>query len=109
MLLQRQFEGRKEQGNRLKTERVVPLRFRRYQEGAVIKVGKVWYGVFREDVPQLTGGPCLRKQRKVRLGPVKELPKAQARELLRVRMNARPSADTKVRELVTRWEEVKKP
>lgn len=112
-LLSRQFEGRKEPGNRLRTERVIPLRFRRYQQGRLTKLGKagkqVWYGVFRVDVPQLDGPPK-RKQKKVRLGSVADFPtKAMALELLRTQMNARPSATTKVRELVARWEQVKKP
>ena len=39
-LLHKQFEGRKERGNRLETERIVPLRYRRYQEGSVFMLGK---------------------------------------------------------------------
>lgn len=69
----------------------------------------MWYGVFREDVPQLDGS-IVRSQKKVRLGPVSEYPtRAMAKELLHAHMNAKPSASTKYRELVSRWEDVKKP
>ena len=113
VLLHRRFEGRKEAGNGLKTERIVPLRFRRYQQGRLFKQGKrgrqVWYGVFRVDEPQ-SDGSFLRKQKKVRLGAVSEYPTLEmANEQLRIAMNQRPSASTKFRELVARWEEVKKP
>jgi excisionase family DNA binding protein len=107
-LLHRQFQSRRDTGNRLKAERFIPLRFRRYQEGSLVKQGKVWYGVFREDVPQLVG-PALRKQKKVRLGKVSEVSRDKADELLRTAMNAKPCANTKVRELVTRCEQVRKP
>jgi integrase len=83
--------------------------FRRYQCGSLLKRGKkgrqMWYGVFREDVPQLDGG-IARKQRFVRLGPVSEYPnRSMAEELLRQKMNAKPSPRIKFPELVDRWRE----
>jgi len=92
---------------------IVPLRFRRYQQGRLFKQGKrgrkVWYGVFRVDEPQ-TDGTFVRKQRKVKLGSESEYPTLEmAKERLRMVMDQKPSASTKFRELVARWEEVKKP
>jgi integrase len=85
------------------------MNFRRYQCGSLLKRGKkgrqMWYGVFREDVPQLDGG-IVRKQRFIRLGPVSEYPnRSMAEELLRRKMNAKPSPRIKFPELVGRWRE----
>jgi hypothetical protein len=77
-LLLRQFRGKPEPGNRLKTGGKMSLQ--RYQHGYVYKRGKkkkVWYGMFREDVPKPDGN-ISRRQRNVRLGTVAELPTKHA-------------------------------
>ena len=90
-LLQRQFQGKYTTGNRLKPEGVkqMSLRLRRYQRGYVYKTGKkikVWYGMFREDIPQ-PDGRFVRRQRNVRLGTLSEFPtRAAAYEELSRRM-----------------------
>jgi hypothetical protein len=90
-LLRRQFQGRTEPGNRLKPERTVPMGFKRYQRGSVLRKGskgkQMWYGMWREDVPN-PGGGFIRRQRNVKLGPVSELTnKAMALERLAILMN----------------------
>ena len=76
-LLQRKFQSTTEPGNRLKPGRKVPMGLRRYQRGSVVKRGKrgqqVWYGMWREDVPN-PDGDFVRRQRCVKLGTVSELP-----------------------------------
>jgi integrase len=105
-LLSLKFQGTKKTGNRLKSERIVPM-FRRYQTGSVIQRGKkgqrMWYGIFRQDVPQ-PDGDVRRKQVFVRLGPVSEYPnRYMAEELLRQEMNAKPCPQTSFSELVQGW------
>jgi len=60
ILLHREFQGRSDVGNRLKPERIVPMGFKRYQRGSVLKRGskgkQMWYGMWREDVPRPDGG-----------------------------------------------------
>lgn len=107
-LLSLRFRGTTVAGNRLKSERIVPM-FRRYQSGSVIQRGKkgqrVWYGIFRQDVPQ-PNGQAKRKQVFVRLGRVSEYPnRSMAVELLRQRMNAKPCPQTTFSELVLGWRE----
>src|SRR3984893_15846554 len=94
-LLRRQFRGRTASGQRLKPERIVPMGFKRYQRGSVLKresKGKqMWYGMWREDVPNPDGG-FTRRQRNVRLGRVSELAnKAIALQRLSILMNQKPS------------------
>ena len=79
---------------------------RRYQCGSVCKVGKkikVWYGMWREDVTT-ADGQLVRRQRKVRLGSVSELPtKSTARMRLSDLMNAAPAVELSFAQLVERW------
>jgi hypothetical protein len=105
-LLSLKFQGTNKTGNRLKSERIVPM-FRRYQNGSIIQRGKkgqrMWYGIFRQDVPQ-PNGEAKRKQVFVRLGPVSEYPnRYMAEELLRQEMNAKPCSQTTFSELVQGW------
>ena len=107
-LLQRQFQGKYTAGNRLKPEGVkqMSLRLRRYQRGYVYKTGKkirIWYGMFREDIPQ-PDGRFVRRQRNVRLGTLSEFPtRAAAYEELSRRMGRKPSVELTLAELVERW------
>lgn len=107
-LLLRQFQGKHSPGNRLKTEgeSSLNLQFRRYQRGYVFKRGKrikTWYGMWREDVRK-AGGGIVRRQRKIRLGTVSELPTlAAAREKLAQEMGSAPSVEMTFVELVQRW------
>ena len=73
-----------EHGKPLKSERI-NVNPRRYQRGSInwkkTKKGKVAYGIYRVDVQTING--VERKQKKVRLGTMKELPtEAQARKRL---------------------------
>src|SRR6202521_5650819 len=75
-LLLRQFQCTtpSRTGNRLNPKRGIQMR--RYQRGSVFKKGKrskTWYGMWREDVRKPDGG-IVRRQRKIRLGTVSELP-----------------------------------
>jgi hypothetical protein len=106
-LLRRQFQGRTEPGNRLKPERIVPMGFKRYQRGSVLKRGskgkQMWYGMWREDVPKPDGG-FVRRQRNVKLGSVSELAnKAMALERLSIHMNQKPTTRQSFEELFERW------
>src|SRR5260370_10521380 len=79
-LLLRQFQCKQSSGNRLKPERGVKMRLRRYQRGYVYKAGrriKVWYGMWREDI-QKPDGTIVRRQRNIRLGALNELPTRSA-------------------------------
>ena len=114
-LLQRQFQGKYRAGNRLKPEGVkqMNLRLRRYQRGYVYKTGKkvkVWYGMFREDIPQ-PDGQVIRHQRNVRLGTLSELPtRAAAYEELARRMGQQQlSVGMSFSVLVERWKAVVVP
>jgi integrase len=93
-------------GNRLESERMIPI-FRRYQRGSVFKRGKkgqqVWIGMWRQDVQNPDGGR-LRRQRKVRLGTVAEIPnRAMACERLSVLMKQAPTIRLSFADLVSRW------
>jgi len=73
-----------ERGKPLKSERV-NVTPRRYQRGSIdwkkTKKGKVAYGIYRVDAQTING--VERKQKRVRLGTIKELPtEAQARQKL---------------------------
>jgi integrase len=81
--------------------------YRRYQRGSVMKRGnkgqQTWYGMWREDVPNPDGG-FARRQRKVKLGPVSELPnRSMALAKLAVLMNQKPSTRLAFSELFERW------
>ena len=81
--------------------------FKRYQRGSVYKTGKrgsqTWVGMWREDVP-IAGGGFARRQRKVKLAIVAEIPnRAQALERLAVLMRQKPTAKLGFAELVEKW------
>lgn len=105
-LLSEQVRARIESGKSLKPERIDMLF--RYQRGHVFQLGKhlkVWYGMFREDIRK-PDGQIERRQRKVRLGALAELPTKNAArnrlsEFLRI---SAASADMTFRELTERWE-----
>ena len=106
-LLRRKFQSRTITGNRLSPERTVPMDFKRYQRGSVYRSGRrgkqVWKGMWRQDVPNANGG-FTRRQRKVTLGTVAEMPnRAQALERLAVLMQQKPSTKLTFAELVERW------
>jgi integrase len=106
-LLRRKFQSTRIAGNCLSPERPVPMDFRRYQRGSVYKSGKrgkrVWVGMWREDVP-IAGGGFTRRQRKVKLGTVAEIPdRADALERLAVLMRQKPTTRLAFAELVERW------
>jgi integrase len=83
----------------------VPLKQRRFQQGSVHLRGKVWYGVFREDVPNADGTQPERKQRKIRLGLKADFPtKSAARKKLQEHMTvSKPSIEMTLKELAERW------
>jgi len=108
-LLSNQFSSKLtvESGESLKKENTVILQ-KRYQQGGVYKRGKVWYGVFREDVSNAEG-TLKRKRRNVRLGTLNDLPtKSAARNELQKRMtlNSKPSIEMTLSELTERWQGV---
>jgi hypothetical protein len=78
---------------------------RRYQQGSVQLRGKVWYGVFREDVQDADGTPE-RKQCKIRLGLKSDLPTKHAarKELQKQMAISKPSVEMTLSELFGRWE-----
>ena len=78
---------------------------RRYQSGSVQKRGQVWYGVFRTDT--MNGpGTLGRKQKRIRLGSVSDLPtKHAAKQQLQKHMTAsKPTTEMRLSELVSRWQ-----
>ena len=105
-LLLRQFQSTTPSRtvNRLNPKRGIQMR--RYQRGSVFKKGKrskTWYGMWREDVRKPDGG-IVRRQRKIRLGTVSELPTlAAAREKLAQEIGSTPSVEMTFGELVERW------
>jgi integrase len=110
-LLLRQFRGKPEPGNRLKTGGKMSLQ--RYQQGYVYKRGKkkkVWYGMFREDVPKPDGN-ISRRQRNVRLGTVAELPTKNAADekLSDLLKMSSPCVEMTFRELAERWKDAEGP
>jgi integrase len=79
---------------------------KRFQQGGVYKRGKVWYGVFREDVMN-SSGTLKRKQRNIRLGTVSDLPtKSAARKELEKHLpqNSKPSIEITLSELFEKWQ-----
>jgi integrase len=77
----------------------------RYQRGSVVLRGKVktWYGTFREDV--VTPAGTERRQRKVRIGTLTEVPtKNAALNILAKIMDIVPNTDTTFQQLATRWQ-----
>jgi integrase len=81
---------------------------RRYQNGSVFKRGKtkVWFGVFREDVKK-PNGTVVRRQRKVRLGTLVQLPTKHAaiQELQKhMTLSSKPKTEMNLNELVERWQ-----
>jgi integrase len=81
--------------------------FKRYQRGSVLRRGskgkQMWYGMWREDVPN-PGGGFTRRQRNVKLGPVSELTnKAMALERLAILMNQKPTTRQIFEELFEKW------
>src|SRR5262249_18769432 len=107
--------GRTDTRNCLETGKVVAVNFRRWQCGSVVKQGKkdrqVWFGVWREDIRD-GDGRTTRRQRKVRLGTVAELPnRTMARERLSVLMQQNSKSTTKLTfvELFERWKQAVVP
>lgn len=88
---------------------------RRYQRGAVYlykgKKVKTWYGMFREDLRR-PDGSLVRRQRRVRLGTLQELPtRAEAQDALSryVAVPSQPTMQMNFSELAARWEQVVVP
>jgi hypothetical protein len=86
---------------------------RRYQSGSVFKRGKqkVWFGMFREDVRK-ADGTLERRQRKIRLGTLSELPTKYAamNELQKyLALNSKPFVEMTFSELFEKWQEVVVP
>jgi integrase len=112
VLLNRQYSRNvSASGKSLGKEPVLPVQ-RRYQLGSVYKCkNKVWFGMFREDVRK-PDGSLERRQRKVRLGTLSELPtKLAAMNELQKHMvlNKKPSVEMTFSELVERWQAVVVP
>lgn len=106
-LLSQVIQSKIERGKSLKPERTIM--HSRYQRGSVFQKGKkakTWYGLYREDVRTPAG--IERRQRKVRLGTLKELPtKNAARNKLAELMGdgSTPTVmDMTFQELAERWE-----
>jgi integrase len=78
---------------------------RRYQSGSIQKRGQTWFGVFRADVVD-AGGNVTRKQKRIRLGSVSDLPTKNAakQELQKHMMVSKPSVEMTLSELVERWQ-----
>jgi integrase len=78
---------------------------RRYQSGSIQKRGQVWYGVFRADTMD-ADGKLERKQKRIRLGTVSDLPtKHAAKQELQKHMTlSKPTTEMTVSELVERWQ-----
>jgi integrase len=109
LLLSQHLRGKVAAGNSLKSERT-PMEPNRYQRGSVFQKGKnkVWYGTYREDV--VTPAGTERRQRKVRLGTVAELPtKNAATNKLAELMDIVPTTDTTFQQLATRWQKAVGP
>jgi integrase len=81
----------------------------RFQRGSVIKRGKVWYGVFREDVKTVMG--LEREQKWVRLGTSAELPTKNAarNKLADLMKDSTPRTDMSFADLTERWEKADGP
>jgi integrase len=104
LLLSQHLRGKVAAGNSLKSERT-PMEPNRYQRGSVALRGKnkVWYGVYREDV--VTPAGTERRQRKIRLGTLLELPnKNAATNKLAEMMDIVPQTDMTFQQLTERWQ-----
>lgn len=110
-LLSQRLQERMQPGKSLKPERIaMPFR---YQRGYVYQTGrkkKVWYAMFREDI-RTPDRQIERRQRKIRLGTLAELPtKNAARERLADVLRASTvTTDMSYRELTERWERAEGP
>ena len=60
---------------------------RREQHGTLRRVGPTWFGLYSTWHPEETG-KRVRRQHTVKIGPYKEMSKAQARRALRARVEA---------------------
>jgi excisionase family DNA binding protein len=109
-LLLRQIERKLSAGSPLKPERgSAMIQPRRYQQGYVFKTGKkvkTWYGMYREDVRK-ADGTLMRRQRKVRLGTLAELPtkSAAAARISQLLANSEPTLEMYFSDLVQNWKE----
>lgn len=106
-LISQQMRERIRDGKSLKPGRK-PMAPCRYQRGYVYKRGtklKVWYGMYREDVRN-PDGHIERRQRKVRLGTVAELPtkNAAVNKLSDILGSSSSNVSMSFRELAERWE-----
>jgi len=106
VLLSRQLQAKIQDGKSLRPERTSMLS--RYQRGYVFQSGKkakVWYGIFREDIRN-PDGKIERRQRKIRLGSLAELPtKNAARDRLSdLLRSSTGSSNMSFQELTERWE-----
>jgi Phage integrase, N-terminal SAM-like domain len=111
VLLSRWLKERMQGGKSLKPERA-PMPSR-YQRGSVYQTGKrkkIWYGMFSEDICT-PDGQIERRQRKIRLGSLAELPtKNAARERLSDMLRASTTTiDVTFQELTERWEQAEGP
>jgi integrase len=108
MLLLRNFAGMVHGSGKSLGEATMQPTQRRYQNGSVFKRGniKTWFGVFREDVRK-PNGTVVRRQRKVRLGTLAELPTKHAavQELQKhMTLSSKPKTEMTLSELVERWQ-----
>jgi integrase len=109
-LLLRQIERKLSSGSPLKPERgSAMIQPRRYQQGYVFKTGKkvkTWYGMYREDVRR-ADGTLMRRQRKVRLGTLAELPtkSAAAARISELLADNEPTLEMYFSDLVQNWKE----
>jgi integrase len=108
LLLSGHITGTLSSGKSLKPGRMVMPS--RYQRGSVRLIGKVWYGIYREDV-KMANGTIKRRQRKVRLGTTAELPtKNSARaKLADILASSQPATEITFGELVDRWKAAEGP
>ena len=113
-LLLRQIDKKLAMGSPLKSGRTsAMIQPRRYQKGYVYKSGKkvkTWYGMFREDVRK-KDGTLMRRQRKVRLGTLAELPtkSAASAKLSQLLANSKPTPQMCFSDLVQNWREAVVP
>jgi integrase len=78
---------------------------RRYQNGSLQKRGQIWYGVFRADTMD-ADGKLERKQKRIRLGSVSDLPtKHAAKQELQKHMTAsKPTTEMTLQKVFERWQ-----
>jgi integrase len=104
VLLKNQYSGNVSMGGK-SLGKASMVNQRRYQDGSIQKRGKVWYGVFRIDIMDADGN-LKRKQKRIRLGSVSDLPTKHAarHELQKHTMASKPTTEMTLSELVTRWQ-----